>query len=134
MLINNLSIPIYLNQRIVFDMLAIIEDGFSQLSNIKTSYSDTSNKSGEAGTEIGVSNIFAFLAVKFNGTFKGEKSKSEQGTVSQDKVHTPSSLFSKLYECLEEEKLIKRLSSSSDISKVGPGDFIEIRGEFSKIL
>ena len=129
---NNLCIPIYLNQRIVFDMLATIEDGFSQLSNIKTSYSDTSSKSGQVGTEIGASNIFALLGIKLNGSFKGEKNKNEQGTVLQDKVHTPSSLFSKLYEALEEENLIKRLSTSSDISKVDPGDFIEVRGEFSK--
>jgi hypothetical protein len=132
MSINNLSIPIYLNQRIVFDMLATIEDGFSQLSNIKTSYSDTSNKSGQVGTEIGTSNMFALLGVKLNGSFRGEKSKNEQGTVSQDKVHTPSSLFSKLYEELEKEELIKRLDTSSDINKVGPGDFIEVRGQFSK--
>ncbi len=132
MSINNLSIPIYLNQRIVFDMLATIEDGFSQLTNIKASYSDTSSKSGQVGTEIGVSNIFALLGVKFNGSFKGEKSKNEQGTVSQDKVHTPSSLFSKLYEGLEEASLIKRLDTASYIEKLAPGDFVEIKGEFSK--
>ena len=32
-----LTIPIYLNTKIVFDMLATIEDGFSEVKNIQTS-------------------------------------------------------------------------------------------------
>ena len=34
---NKLTIPIYLNTKIVFDMLATIEDGFSEVKNIQTS-------------------------------------------------------------------------------------------------
>ena len=36
---NKLTIPIYLNTKIVFDMLATIEDGFSEVKNIQTSKS-----------------------------------------------------------------------------------------------
>lgn len=34
---NKLTIPIYLNTKIVFDMLATIEDGFADVKNIQTS-------------------------------------------------------------------------------------------------
>lgn len=36
---SKLTIPIYLNTKIVFDMLATIEDGFSEVKNIQTSKS-----------------------------------------------------------------------------------------------
>jgi len=38
-----LCIPIYLNQKIVFDLLAVQEDGFSQLSTLHTSTSNSEN-------------------------------------------------------------------------------------------
>lgn len=38
-----LCIPIYLNQKIVFDLLAVQEDGFSQLSTLHTSNSNSEN-------------------------------------------------------------------------------------------
>ena len=31
----DLTIPIYLNTKVVFDMLATIEDGFSEVKNIR---------------------------------------------------------------------------------------------------
>jgi len=65
-----LNIPIYLNQRVVFDMLASIEDGFSQFSTISTSSEKSSLSSGEASAEIGTSNVFAFLGVKLRGALK----------------------------------------------------------------
>ena len=34
---NKLTIPIYLNTKIVFDMLATIEDGFAEVKNVQTS-------------------------------------------------------------------------------------------------
>ena len=46
-----LVIPVYLNEKIVLDMLAIIEDGFSKVSEVSTSYesADKINTKIEAG-------------------------------------------------------------------------------------
>ena len=49
----DLSIPIYLNQQIVFDLLAIFEDGFSALHAIKTSSLDAENQKNNVGGSIG---------------------------------------------------------------------------------
>jgi len=63
----DLCIPIYLNQQIVFDLLAVFDDGFSRLSTIKTSTGETeTNKSG-IGASIGISNVFALLGISFSG-------------------------------------------------------------------
>lgn len=40
----DLSIPIYLDQKIVFDLLAVFEDGFSQIYSYKKSDADSSEK------------------------------------------------------------------------------------------
>jgi len=127
-----LNIPIYLNQKIVFDMLASIEDGFSQLSTIQTSSEKNSLSSGEATAEIGSSNVFALLGVKLKGSLKGENTCKDSEILSQEKVHTPSSLFQKLRDYLSKEKLIKKIDNIGSLSGLYAGDFIEIEGELSK--
>ena len=37
----DLCVPIYLNQKMVFDLLAVFEDGFYQLSDIRISGSES---------------------------------------------------------------------------------------------
>ena len=57
------SLVVYLNQAVVFDLLAIMEDGMAQVSTIRTS------ESKKAGTEAGIggSNVFALLGVRLKG-------------------------------------------------------------------
>ena len=123
-----LNIPIYLNQKIVFDMLATIEDGFSNLTTIQTS--SEKNSSGEISSEIGNSNVFALIGVKLRGALKGENTDLE--TSSTDKVHTPSSLFQKLRDHFYKANLIIHIDNSYSISELKAGDFIEIEGDLSK--
>lgn len=48
----DLCIPIYLNEKIVFDLLAIMEDGFSKVSELTTLQCKEKSIAGEAGSEI----------------------------------------------------------------------------------
>ena len=48
---NKLTIPIYLNTKIVFDMLATIEDGFAKVKNVQTS--KNKNREDDIGANIG---------------------------------------------------------------------------------
>lgn len=116
---NKLTIPIYLNTKIVFDMLATIEDGFSEVKNIQTSKS----KNNEVGAEanIGASNLFALLSVGIKGTAKNSNNTGE--TVSEEKTHTTVSLFQKLKSMLEEDAIIKR-----EVDEFEVGDFVELQG------
>lgn len=128
----NLNIPIYLNQKIVFDMLASIEDGFSQLSTIQTSSEKDLHSSGEVAAEIGSSNVFALLGVKLRSSLKGENNSKDSEKRSQEKVHTPSSLFQKLRDYLDEEKLVKQINNIGALSELHAGDFVEIEGDLTK--
>lgn len=106
-----LLITIYLNQKIVFDMLATLEDGFSQLSEITKSAKESNEKETDIGSSVGVSNVFAFLGINFNAARKSNTSGESESTITESKIHTPTSLFVKLYEKLDELNKINEISS-----------------------
>lgn len=116
---NKLTIPIYLNTKIVFDMLATIEDGFSEVKNIQTSKSK--NREEDAEANIGTSNLFALFSVGIKGNLKSGNSSDQ--TITEEKTHTTVSLFQKLKADLDAAKLINR-----NIDKYEIGDFVEIQG------
>lgn len=110
------GIAIYLNQAIVFDLLAIIEDGMAQVSTIKTA----ETKKGLAEGSIGVSNVFALLGVGL----KGSKENQEDRETTSERVHTPTSLFAKVRSRLRKDKLVHDLSNGIS-DKLLPGHFVE---------
>lgn len=114
-----LTIPIYLNTKIVFDMLATIEDGFSEMRNVQTSKSVSSDEA--VGADIGTGNIFAWLNI---GVSANKKDSNQQDqTTTEQRTHTTVSLFQKLKATLDENNYIKR-----DSNEMKEGDFIEIQG------
>ena len=54
-----LTIPIYLNTKIVFDMLATMEDGFSEIRNVQIS--SELGRETSVSADIGAGNVFAWL-------------------------------------------------------------------------
>ncbi len=114
-----LTIPIYLNTKIVFDMLATIEDGFAEIKNVQTS--KNKNREDDLDANIGTNNLFAFLNVGIRGNHKDISSNGE--TVVEERTHTPVSLFQKLKGQLDNAELINR-----DIKKLSIGDFVEVQG------
>lgn len=131
---NDLCIPIYLNEKVVFDLLAIIEDGFSHISEVKTSSSNQSDINGEVSSSIKSSNILSNLfGVTLSGEVKGDSKNIESEENKKEKVHTNVSLFSKLRKILIDEQILKNnLSNKFDINDIKTGDFIEIEGTLKK--
>lgn len=116
---NKLTIPIYLNTKIVFDMLATIEDGFADVKNVQTS--KNKNQVNDVETNIGTNNLFALLNIGVSGKHKGTSDNGE--TIIEERTHTPVSLFQQLKEQLENAKFINR-----DIDNLNIGDFVEVQG------
>ena len=116
---NKLTIPIYLNTKIVFDMLATIEDGFADVKNVQTS--KNKNQVNDVETNIGTNNLFALLNIGVRGKHKGTSDNGE--TIIEERTHTPVSLFQQLKEQLENAKFINR-----DIDNLNIGDFVEVQG------
>lgn len=127
-----LSIPIYLNQRIVFDLLTIMEGGFSQFRSVKTSEKDEKNTNYDVAGEIGSKNVFALLNLGLKAGIGNKGLKTAQREICEDRVFTPASLFSKLRDSLIERKLLNSLDESFEASRLTPGSFVEFSGVLRK--
>lgn len=124
-----LMVPVYINEKIVLDMLAIIEDGFSMVSQVNSSEQkeSTSDQTGSANASTSLLNKLLKIDLKAEISHTGNVGESEN--ISREKVHTNVSLLSKFRTTLDEEKL---LDTSSDISNMKIGSFIELEGELQK--
>ena len=129
--VNQLMIPVYTNEKIVLDMLAIIEDGFSTVSQV--SYFDHKENSNAQKIEAEVSTSASILSKLLKIDLKGELSHSgncgETENTTKEKVHTNVSLLSKFRAFLTDANILK---SGFDISNMKIGDFIEVEGELQK--
>lgn len=120
---DKLTLPIYLNQKYVFDLLAILEDGFSQVETIKTGQNNSNSEKDSLKGEVGVNNVFAFLKFGFSADKVNDKAQQSNTKVSKEKIHTPNSLFSKMRSNLLDQKIVV----TSGFLNCKPGDFIEIK-------
>ena len=128
---DQLMVPVYINEKIVLDMLAIIEDGFSTVSQV--SYNEHKENSNVQKLESGVSTSANILSKLLKIDLKGEVSHSgnsgENTSVAKEKVHTNVSLLSRFRTFLVNEKI---LNSGFDTANIKIGDFIEVEGELQK--
>lgn len=126
-----LIVPVYINEKIVLDMLAIMEDGFSMVSQV--SYSEHKEGSSTQRLEAGVSTsatiLSKLLKINMSGELAHTGTSDQSENVSREKVHTNVSLLSKFRRFLVEEKFLK---SDFDVKKMQIGDFIEVEGELQK--
>lgn len=128
---DNLCIPIYLNDKIVFDLLAIIEDGFSKVSEITTSSVKEKNINGQVDSGVSSTGILSnFFGVTLSGKLSSDDTNKGSSEHKQEKVHTNVSLFSKLRKILIDNNVI--IHNDCNLHKVNPGDFIEIEGNLRK--
>ncbi|CAM3127000.1 hypothetical protein PASE110613_17695 [Paenibacillus sediminis] len=130
---DNLNIPIYLNQQIVFDLLAILEDGFSRFRAVRSMSNDSESKDSKLSAGINASNLFSLLGISLSGSLGKSSKNDNQNEISEERVHTPASLFSKLRSALQEQDTIKTLTLKAiEAGDIKTGDFIEFEGILRK--
>lgn len=121
-------LPLYLNQKYVFDVLSMMERGLTQLESVTTTMASTDEASRNLGAGVGVSNAFGLLSVSLGGARAGAKSSHGAHQVEAQRVHTPNSLFARMRERLFEEGLV---SDSLDV-ELAAGDWLETTMRFEK--
>ncbi len=125
-------LPVYLDYRVVFDVLAILEDGLSQFQEVKTVYSDSSEKTNEVNAKAEAKGKIplGFLSMGGSGGYEHGYTKGTKNTqeVSDRKIHTSVSLFAKMRSLLQTRSLVK-----TDLADAEVGDFIEFQSEFQKL-
>lgn len=126
---NKYPLVLYLNQKFVFDILAVMQKGLTLKESEKTTEAEQEEKATKYGGKvgIGVSNVFTFLkgGIDFEGghekTAQTEKSKE----VKKERIYTPNSLFAIMREKLFKENLVT--TSTSELLRMKTGAFIETR-------
>lgn len=131
---DQLIIPVYLNEKTVLDMLAIMEDGFSMVSEITSSSQETSSTTGKLSGGVSTKTILdKLLKIQLDGNFQKDKSTSSEVDTKHEKVHTNVSLLSKFRSALIDGNLLAyKAGDELDISKINAGDFIELEGQLQK--
>ena len=129
---SDLPVVIYLNQRIVFDQLAIFEDGFSEVTSMQISSAAETDRSRSGEGALGLSNVFALLGISFKGSGSLTSKDTDRTDQSKQKVHTPASLFAKLRQRLREEGLLRNVEDSFMAEHLSSGDFVEFRALLKK--
>ena len=126
-----LIVPVYINEKIVLDMLAILEDGFSTVSQVNyTEHKESgSSQKVEAGASTSTSILSKLLKINLTGELSHTGNSGENENIVKEKVHTNVSLLSKFRSYLASEKILK---SSFDVTQMQVGDFIEVEGELQK--
>ncbi len=95
-----LILTVYLNQKVVFDLLAIKENGFAEMHSVQRKESNLDGSSKNIEADIGTSNVFSFLGVKIGGSLKKDITRQDDESISETRIHTPTSLFSRLLDYL----------------------------------
>ena len=128
---DQLIIPIYINEKIVLDMLAILDDGFSMVSQVNYTEHSGSKSEQNIGGSVGTSATLLSKLLKINlkAEVSHEGEKGSENSLSKEKVHTNVSLLSKFRSYLVEEQILK---TDFLIEDVHVGEFIEVEGDLQK--
>jgi hypothetical protein len=105
-----LLIPVYLNQRIVFDLLAMLEGGISHVTRVASAVEETNADERRYGAEFGLSKALAsLLSISVSGDRKQARSTGEEVKKEEERIHTPASLFYRLRNRLIDEGQLHRI-------------------------
>lgn len=120
-------VPLYLQQAYVLDILAMMEDGFAELHDVRTTQSKQDDVTSSLSAGLGVRNVLALLDISLGGGRQRSAGSGEQSERHEQRVHTINSLFAKMRNTLASKKLIHPLELSS-----APGQFVEFRARLRK--
>lgn len=125
-----LLIPVYLNQRIVFDLIAMLQGGISTVTQIRAAEANSEKSGGtvKAGFGLGEA-LSSLLKIDLSGEKVGEKTNSSDRQVSEERVHTPASLLFTLRQLLLDKKLVK---VDSDDTLYASGDIVEFEASLRR--
>ncbi len=112
----DLIIPVYLNQRIVFDLLAMREGGISHITKVVSSQETSDSEQRRYGSEFGLSKALSSL---LSISVSGDRTKSKENEVStrrdEERVHTPASLFYRLRSQLLQDGVLRQVKENTQV-------------------
>jgi hypothetical protein len=121
---DNLITPVYLNQRVLFDMVAMLQGGIAAVSTVKRTEEQTKANGQKASASFGLSDAFStLLKIGLSGEKASRNADSARVEQSEERVHTPASLFFTLRNLLAERSILKVASENWQPTA---GDIVEV--------
>jgi len=121
-----LIVPVYLNQKFVFDLLAMLQGGISTVTTVTEASSNSKSEGEKVSAGFGLSEAFStLLKIDLSGSKDKSSGSEEKSTTSQERVHTPASLLFQLRNLLIEKGYLDE-TLSRELPKAG--DFVEFEG------
>lgn len=124
-------LPVYLDTKIVLDMLCIMDDGLSMVKSITTSEASSDKDAISLDAKVGLKNVFSLLGFEASANVKGasDANSSNSKVQTYDKVYTMTSLFSKLREKMYKSEMLTLIKKMEDFEKINAGDYVELKGD-----
>lgn len=127
---DKLLVPVYLNQKLVFDLLAMLQGGISTVTAITRTSSESNQEQEKISTGFGLSEAFStLLKIDLSGVKSDTNTSDNKNSATEERVHTPASMFYQLRNTLVSEGHLK------DFSQDNPpvaGDFVEFKGSLKR--
>lgn len=126
----DLIVPVYLNQRVVFDLVAMLQGGIASMTSVSQSVGEASQVAGEVSSKFGLSNaLSSLLRVDLSASAAASTAGETRETRSEQRIHTPASLFIALRAELRARDFILE---DSQRARPQPGDIIEFSGSLRR--
>ena len=122
----------YLDNEKTFDLLAIIENGFSYLDTRETHSTATLAKQISGDTRLNFGAGLPFFDVSLGGTGDARSQDMQQQITKTSLVHTTGSLFARLRTELYERQLVIEINNSTSLFDICNGDFVEFEAKFQR--
>jgi len=122
------GVPVYLDTRRVYDLLAEVDDGFYHLEMVKVTTQEADSLGVKSQGHAGLSNLLAsFVNVGFE-VEGGAQAHNESGQeITRQRIHTPTSLFAKARQRLLEREIVQRILADQDLRECTQGSFVEFK-------
>jgi hypothetical protein len=105
--LDDLIVPVYLNQRVVFDLLAMLKGGLAEVTTVSEAKKVAGEASVEVGGSFGLSKALSSLfRIDFSGKSSGKAGGEASTTRNEDRIHTPASLFIQLRALLKSQRAL----------------------------
>ena len=120
-----LLVPVYLNQKMVFDLLAMLQGGISTVTTVTQTTSETRSNQQKISAGFGVSEVLStLLRVNLSRDISNSNSKEADTFSSEERIHTPASLFFQLRNLLFEKNYIRDVTDNPPAAR----DIVEFEG------
>ena len=126
----DLIIPVYLNQRFVFDLVAMLQDGIATVTKVVKTEAESSSAAAEVGGTFGLNKaLSALFRVDLSGSVSGETGGESSASRREERIHTPASLFYKVRQLLVQKNALEK---DSEKYAPQPGDFVEFHSSLKR--